>query len=560
MTLIINLLDYLKKSKDKWFNFKFKNFKNTVFVASVFINLLGLAFPIFILQVYDRIVPNVSYGSLWLLVFFTVFAILFELALKVLRTLIVVWEDARTQYEKQAQLMSELLESNVAIIEKKGVGYYLERLRNFVFIHDATSSQKMTDYADFPFLLILVAVITYLGGWLILVPIGIFGVLAYFYERNAHQARPIYKEAQQNYDRRSNYFVEMLVGIHTIKALNIENLMLRRYERLHSKTTEINYDLRRNQGTYQTYSTLAVQLNTIFIVAVGAILVMHGSMTLGGLSACVLLSTRVFQPITKILERVRRDIKKEVLSSVTSLAELNSASTPVQHSMQSSFITAGKVEFKNIGFSYGSKKIFENLNVIIQGGQTVSLQGLTFSGKTTFLGLLSGMLKPTAGVILIDDQEISNFSSDYLEKSIGFLFEETYLFSGTILDNLSMFDVNRIVKAKALSEELGLDKVILKLPQGYETPVGSSAVELLAPGVRQMISVVRGLVNKDLKILLFDEANLALDIPADLELIAFLEKLQKHCTLVLVSHRPSVLKLASQHYQLSEGKIHEAVL
>jgi ATP-binding cassette subfamily C protein LapB len=560
VTLIINLLDYLKKSKDKWFNFKFKNFKNTVFVASVFINLLGLAFPIFILQVYDRIVPNVSYGSLWLLVFFTVFAILFELALKVLRTLIVVWEDARTQYEKQAQLMSELLESNVAIIEKKGVGYYLERLRNFVFIHDATSSQKMTDYADFPFLLILVAVITYLGGWLILVPIGIFGVLAYFYERNAHQARPIYKEAQQNYDRRSNYFVEMLVGIHTIKALNIENLMLRRYERLHSKTTEINYDLRRNQGTYQTYSTLAVQLNTIFIVAVGAILVMHGSMTLGGLSACVLLSTRVFQPITKILERVRRDIKKEVLSSVTSLAELNSASTPVQHSMQSSFITAGKVEFKNIGFSYGSKKIFENLNVIIQGGQTVSLQGLTFSGKTTFLGLLSGMLKPTAGVILIDDQEISNFSSDYLEKSIGFLFEETYLFSGTILDNLSMFDVNRIVKAKALSEELGLDKVILKLPQGYETPVGSSAVELLAPGVRQMISVVRGLVNKDLKILLFDEANLALDIPADLELIAFLEKLQKHCTLVLVSHRPSVLKLASQHYQLSEGKIHEAVL
>jgi ATP-binding cassette subfamily C protein LapB len=561
--LIINLLSCIENLKKLPGRFEWRNFNALIFVVSIFINLLGLAFPIFILQVYDRIVPNVSYGSLWVLFFFVMLAILFELTLKILRTFLVVWEDSRMQYQKQSELMNQLLHAPVSLVEKKGVGYYLERLRNFVVIHEAKSPQRMTDYADFPFLFILVGVIGYLGEWLILVPILIFGALAYLYFRNSEQARPIYKQAQQNSDRRGNYFVEMLSGIHTIKALNIESLMLRRYERLHSKTTEINYDLRRNQGNFQSYSMLAVQLNTIFIVALGAILVIHGSMTLGGLSACVLLSTRAFQPITKILERVCTENKKAELSNVTSLSELSSAQAQNQEKKKtrhSCFVTAGKIEFKNMSFSYGSKKVFENLNFIIRGGETISLSGLTFSGKTTFLGLLSGLLTPSFGRILIDDQDISDFSLDELEKSIAFLSEETHLFSGTILENLSMFNSDKILKAKGLAQDLGLDKTILKLPQGYQTAVGSSAVELLAPGVRQMIAIVRGLVNKDLKILLFDEANLSLDMPADLKLIDFLKRLQKHCTLVLVSHRPSVIKLADHHYQLSEGGIHEKVL
>ncbi len=567
-----------------------RKFKFLIFSASIFINLLGLAFPIFILQVYDRIVPNISYGSLWILFFFTLMAILCELILKILRSLLLIPEESQIQYQKQTQVMSELLESNFLGVERKGVAYYLERLRHFMGHQETHSCQKMSDYADFPFLFIFAGVMAYLGGWLVIVPLGVFGMLAYGYSLNNKKVALIYEKAQQNEDRRSHYFVDMISGIDTIKALNLEKLMRRRYEKIQHQTTEINHDFHHDQMAYQSYSTLATQLNTVLIVAMGAILVIQGFMSLGSLSACVLLSTRMMQPMSKVLEKIRSEHRKKAISKLRNLEnsksrsfdtevdlnpdlnpDINPGIDPDMHgqkSNQSCFITAGKIEFKSVSFTYEFLKdsgvqanpVFENLNFLIPAGRTVSLSGLTFSGKSTVLQLISGMLKPTAGKILIDDQKLSHFSLAHLEKSIAYLSRETYLFSGTLLDNLTLFDAKYIQKAKILSKDLGLESLILKLSQGYETPVGSTSSEVLAPGMAQMISMVRALVTKDAKIILFDEANIGLDILADVKLRDFLKRLQQSSTVVLVSHRSSMLNLADHHYELVEGAIHEEVL
>lgn len=527
-----------------------------VIIASVFINILGLAFPLFLLQIYDRIIPNHAVRSLIVLVLIVIGAVILEVILKVLRAIVVSWSNVRTEYLEQKTLVTNLLNSDLKTYEVKGAGDYLERLRTISTLRDSLSGQNLVNYIDVPFAVVFIFLVWFLGGLLVLVPIVLLLILTLIFVFVTKRINIESSEQKQNADRRSNFLIELLEGMHTIKTLALEKLLMRRYDRLQTRATEVNYNLKRYNTITQTALSLISQFNTVLIVSVGSVLVIQGKMTVGGLAACTLLSARMIQPVTQVLgQKQRESLQQEEKHKLTAIK--NIAQATFNKKAQKTIITEASIEFKNVSFSYDSGDLLRDINLQIPANSTVGITGTSVSGKSTLLQLITGVISPDVGEILIGGINVNDYNPSYLHCAIAFLTQERYLFSGTILENLTMFEENNRHKAFALTKELGLESLIVKLPKGYHTEVGSTAVELLAPGIKQMITIVRSLVNDDLKIILFDEANMALDLPSDFNLIKFLKKLQRHCTMVLVSYRPSILNLASKRYFLDKGVLLE---
>lgn len=540
--------------QNDWRSFIHKNL--IILIASFFINILGLVFPLFLLQIYDRIIPNQALQSLTVLVLIVIGAVIVEVVLKILRSIAVSWANVRTEYLEQKKLITKLLNADLKTYELKGAGDYLERLRSISSLRENLSGQNIINFIDMPFALVFIFLVWYLGGLLVIVPLFLLAILFAMYYVLTKRTDKASEEQKENMDRRSNFLIELLGGMHTVKALALEKLLLRRYERLQTQATELNYNLKRYTTISLTMIQFISQLNTVAIVSIGSFLVIQGHMTVGGLAACTLLSARMLQPVNQILGyKQRHTLQKKEKDRIKAMK--NIAQMEYDKQTNKTIINKASIEFKQVTFSYKKTDILQNINLSVPEKTTIAITGTSVSGKSTLLQLITGVLHPDSGQVLIGGLDVHAYNPEYLNKAIGYLTKDGYLFAGTILENLTMFnDANRL-RAFELTKELGLEPLIVKLPNGYHTQVGSTAVELLAPGIKQLITIVRSLISNELKIILFDEANMALDIPSDINLIKFLAKLGNHCTMVLVSYRPSVLKLASKQYFLDGGSLHE---
>jgi ATP-binding cassette subfamily C protein LapB len=206
------------------------------------------------------------------------------------------------------------------------------------------------------------------------------------------------------------------------------------------------------------------------------------------------------------------------------------------------------------GFAEDRPPLLRDLNIVIPPGACVGISGDNGSGKTTLLALMSGALKPATGQILLDGVPLDTYDPHRLKRHIAYLPQLGELFRGTILDNITMFDARKSEAAVAQAEALGLGPIIASLPMGYDTIVGDSAGETLPRGIRQRIAVARALLPRP-RVVLFDEANTGIDSAGDADMRAVLEALKGECTLVLVTHRPSLLRMADHVYDLSNGTL-----
>lgn len=525
--------------------------QSIVVLATIFINILGLVFPLFLLQIYDRIIPNQSTGSLIVLVFIVLGAVFFEIILKILRAIIISWNDIRTEYLTQKTMMSRLMLKDYNSYASKGIGDYLERFRSISQLRNSLSGKNLIGIIEIPFAIFFVCLVGYLGKWLVLVPICILGVLAYLYLVKSRELHIEMSDKDNIEDKRSNFLLEIFNNMASIKSLAVEKLLLRRYERLQGQTTEINYDIRKKSIFLQTAISTISQLNTVAIVAIGAILVIKGDMTVGGLAACTLLSNKMIQPMNQFFSTENKE--KSHAEEIERIREYT-GEQKVKDNVLRSVIQAGSLAFKHVDFAYGDKPVLKDVSFNVEAKQTIAICGDSASGKSTLLNLIAGIEKPTAGEVLIDGQDINNYDNTNLKSEIVYLNQDHYIFTGTILENLTMFNEDLTSKAYTLAKELKLEPIITRLSKGYQTVVGATSAEVLSPGIRQLIAIVRALVVHKAKIVLFDEANMALDIPSDMNLLEFLKALKQQCTLVLVSYRPSVIRLADKKYYLNKDE------
>lgn len=532
-------------------------------LASLFINILALAMPLTLLQVYDRIIPNTAEGTLIMLIIGVGSALLLEAGLRQGRSYVSGWMGARFEHLAGVAAVERLINVSIIDYERQGSGVHLERFNALGPLKEFYAGQAILALCDLPFAVLFLAAMYYLAGHLVLIPIALiitFSITAYFVGGKLKDALDSRMKAD---DRRYSFIIEVLGGIHTVKGLAMEDQMIRRYERLQETCASAEYNVALHSSSASSTGALFSQLVLFCVVGYGATFVIDGELTVGGLAACTMLAGRSMQPLQKAvgiwtrfqsiqlsLERVRELFKMEP-EKPFGLPEL----PPVR----------GDLRLEGVTFTYGKDKegdelppIFDDVDLKVETGQTIGITGAGSSGKTTLLYLMMGVFAPTGGRVTVDGLDLMDYEPSSIRHQIAYLPQEGQLFQGTILENVTMYRDEKNDDALDISRLLGLDSVVSHMPNGYDTIVGDGAGDKLPKGIKQRIAIARALVDRP-RVLLFDEANASMDSAGDATLRNLLERLKGRVTLVLVTPRPSMLTLADRIFDITDAKLVERI-
>lgn len=525
-----------------------------ILVASLFLNVLSLALPMVLLQVYDRIIPNVALQTLTLLIFGLIVVLIIDVLLRTARAYLSGWIGAKYEHETGCQAVESILRTDLQQLESVSPGVHLDRLSSIDSIRDFYASQAGLALVDLPFVFLFLGLLGYIGGVLLVVPVVllmILGAIAFILGVRL-------KEALKNdtlwEDRRYSFIIEVLTGIHAIKSMAMENLMGRRYEKLMENCSKASYEVILLSGLSQSIGNIFSQITMVAVVCVGSILVINNEITMGALAASTLLAGRTVQPMLRALGIWTRfqhiQIANEKLHHINAMPnERPDKTTDIK--------TVQTIEMKNVSFRYdeNGKDILHNINLKLNHGDIIGIRGGNGSGKTTLLWALMGGLTPTSGEVLINGQNPKAFSTDSIRTRIAYLPQKPCMFRGTILDNLTMFRGDaHIDDALKIAEKLDLNRILARMPDGYESMIGDGAQGEIPTGIAQRITIARSLANKP-DVILFDEANSGLDTQSDHDLQKLIETLKGTATIILVSYRPSLLRLADRQYDLKDGQL-----
>ncbi len=526
-------------------------------IAGFLINILALALPLTLLQMYNRIIPNNSFSTLEILIFGVVIAILLETLLRIIRSHITEWLGARFEHIVSIEGLKHMMRVPLRVFMSQEPGVFAEQLRAVNQVRDYYSGQVLMVLLDLPFVVIYITVIGLIGGWLAAIALVlILSFLTIVFLQGKGIREKIRDRTMQD-DRRYNFLAETFRGIHSVKTMAMEPLMHRRYEKLQETNVEQTAMVSDASSRAAGLGILFTQMMTVGIVSAGAVLVIDTAISPGALAACVMLSVRSLQPLRRSLMMWVRyqsySVAKERLNKLFSLpvSGLEGGTKSLGH-------VEGALELRNvtIKFDQAPEPLFDDLNLLIEPGECIAILGNSGSGKTSLMSVLNGSLNVDGGQVLIDGVPMTEVRSTDLQNAIAFLPQQGALLTGTILENITMFDDSKVDAAIRASEAIGLDKVVSGLRLGYDTPVGEGAADMMPAGVRQRIAIAREIVD-EAKIILFDEANIAMDGEGDAAFRKYLDSMKRKATIVLVAHRPSLIRMADRVFSLENGKLRE---
>jgi ATP-binding cassette subfamily C protein LapB len=524
--------------------------------ASFLINLLSLAMPLVILQVYDRIIPNQAYGTLTLLIAGLAFALVLDAMLRVIRAYILGWSGARFEHLMSNAAVGRLLHADSAAYERDASGIHLARINAIDTLREFHSGQAKALLVDLPFVALFLLLIWFVAGSLVLVPIALLGLLGLASVALAKRLKGALKNRNRIDEHRHNFIIEVLDGIHTVKGLSMEAPMQRRYERLQESAAMATYDTALLSNLAQGLGALFSNVTLVAVAAAGALYVVAGNLSIGGLAACTLLAGRIMQPVLRAAGLATQ--LESVAIATDRVAELFRIPREAGGDIQDLPEITGAIEFRNVSYRHDQdgKDVLRDINLKIEAGEMIAILGGAGSGKSTLLSLMTRMALPTKGEVLFDGVSTANLDPEKLRGRISYLAQSPVLMRGTIMENLALFRKGEAIDdAMKAGHLLGLDKVVNLLPRGYDTMVGDGAAGNLAAGVIQSIANARALAG-DKPVILFDEAQMGLDVKSDQELNKALVHLKGKATVVLVTYRPSLIGLADRRFELRDGTLH----
>ncbi|WP_419783519.1 peptidase domain-containing ABC transporter [Maridesulfovibrio sp.] len=527
-------------------------------LASIGINVLGLALPVVLMQVYDRIVPTRATSTLiWLVAGFMV-ALLMETALRLCRTTITNWMSARFEHDIGDSCVGRWVNCVLEDFEKDGAGVHLDRLRAVNTLRSFYAGQAFQLMLDLPFAFLFLAVAGFLGGWQVAAFLGgvalVFLCITAFirssYSRNRQKQR-------NQADRRYNFLVEVLSGIHAVKSLTLEESMLRRHERLESEAAQHDYDVIFIGNLPVSIGNFFSQLNLFGVLFIGGTLAISGQITLGSLAGCTLLSGRFFQPFRSLasfwVRHADIEIAKGQISDIVNLREESNRDAPcLPEEIQ------GRIVLNNISYTPdgSDEKVFEGLNLLVEDGKMVCINTDSERLPTLLLNLIYGLNQPDNGQVFIDGNDLSEFCHSDYQGRMEYIPQQGTLFNGTIYENLTLFNpANRQVALDAASL-LQLDSVLSELPLGYETKVGNRLYEFLPTGVIQRICLARALTVRP-RILLLDRVNESMDQDSEKLFFWLMGKLKGNCTIVMATSSPAMHAMADSVHSIVDGKLRQ---
>ena len=527
-----------------------------VLVASLLINLLALALPLFSMNVYDRVIPNRAQATLWVLAAGVFIAFALDYALRRARTKVLDEIGQDLDLKLSQKIYSKLLAAPLA--ERKGhTGNLVARVSEFAIVRDFFASTTIVLIVDMAFLVLFVALIAYIAGWLAAVPlvaIVIMAVLGFRLQRQVVQAA---REAQADYGLQQTLLVESVAGMETLKSVAGEGVMLGRWRQLAELGAHSQARLRDISSTAIGMASTFQQVSNIALIIGGYYLFDAGKITMGAIIAIVMLSSRSLAPAGQLAFLLTRGQQaRQTLASIQLLWDGDDERRQGSASLTPE-VRSANIRFDNLEFTYpeASAPSLTGINITIAPGDRIAVIGRVASGKSTLGRVLCGLYRPTGGAMLIDGIDSQQYRPQDLRTAFRFVGQDASLFSGTIKDNLSLgAGVVDDEELLAALRHVGADQFLSKDAGGFDRPVGESGSRL-SGGQRAFLTLARALVNPA-KLLYLDEPTGAMD--SDTEKL-FVERLSQSLTpdqtMVISTHRPALFSICNRLIVLDRGRV-----
>lgn len=533
-----------------------------VLLASFSANMLALALPIMTLQVYDRILVSGSVSTMTVLATAVVVAVVAEWMLRIARSYVMGLAGARFEVNASEDVLKRILATDLQQSQKREAGEYLEGLSSISKLRDFYAGHLVTSLVDMPFIAIYLALIAYLAGPMVWVPSALlvmFGIVVWMLGRHM---RGLVRNREESDSHRYSQVIEILNGLHSVKAQGLEAKMQRMYEKLLLEGSARDYAMSVMSGVANLLGGVMSQIMMVAIVVAGAPMVIEGDISMGSLIACLLLGGRLTQPLMRALSLWSHF--QEVRLAREQVAELYALPTGDAHESQNAEQDApvsGEVRMEEVSFRYqpNSRWLLRDVALEVAPGQVIALTGSDVVAKSAMLELLAGLYAPEHGRLLVDGLPVSAMDSDIRARHVAYVPASAEIFRGTILENLCQFQPQHEKAARELAEWMGIADDVAKLPMGYETPLSPSGQgDEISPGLRQRIAIVRALVPHP-RLVLLDNADHALDRKGYNHLFELLGQLKGRATLVLVTEDQNLLRLADRKLTLHHGALMGAV-
>ncbi|MCP4924296.1 MAG: type I secretion system permease/ATPase [bacterium] len=534
---------------------KFWPLYSQVAIAAIVVNIFAVASPLFTMNVYDRVVPNQATDTLWVLAMGVFLIFGFDFLLRMLRGYFVDVAGQNADVILGSRLFEQVIGLKLAS-RPASSGSFASQLREFESLREFFSSATLVALVDLPFVLLFLTIIWAIGGPVAYVPTAIIPIIligSYFAQLPLNGwVRRTFREGAQKHA----LLIEAINGIETIKTFNAESRMQKNWEIFVSQAAGSNRSVRFISLFASTFSVFWINLSTVLVIVVGVYQVGEGNLTMGGLIACSILSSRTLAPLAQVVALlVRLNQSKTALQVLDKVINM-----PVERPIGKPFLhrprLKGHVRFNNISFSYPGEeiKVLENFSLEIKAGERVGIIGRIGSGKSTLEKLLLGLYEPDEGEVLVDETDTRQIDPADLRQNIGYVPQEIYHFYGNIRENILLgnedVDDASFMRAASLS---GVLDFIRRHPKGFDVSVGEGG-NALSGGQRQAIAIARAIL-KDPPIYLLDEPTAMMDQGSEARLVARLKDVFVGKTIILVTHRNSLLSLVDRLIVIDGGKV-----
>jgi ATP-binding cassette subfamily C protein LapB len=526
-----------------------------VLVASLLINLFALVMPLFSMNVYDRIVPNHAVETLWALTLGAVLVITFDLLMRALRGYFIDVAGKKLDVVLSANIFEKVLGIQMAA-RPASVGAFANQLQEFEAFREFVTSATITTLIDLPFVVLFIGAMFWIGGPLAWVSVASVPLIIGFGLAVQAPLARVVKDSSRLSAQRQATLIESLVGLETIKVMSAEGPTQRKWEQLLGHIGKHALKSRFLSACAVNFSVYVQQAANLAVILLGVYLIADDKLTMGGLIACTILTGRALAPLSQVAGLLTRyHQSRDALHQIDRLMKL-----PVERPAGKDFVhrpaLQGGIEFKNVSFTYPeqSSEALSNVSFKIAPGERVAIIGRVGSGKTTIEKLVLGLYAPASGAVLIDGTDQRQIDPAALRRDIGYVPQDVVLFYGSVRDNIMLgapyAEDASVLRAAGIA---GVTEFTNRAAQGLDLQVGERG-ERLSGGQRQAIAIARAELMAP-PILLMDEPSSAMDSRSEEQFKARIAARLDGRTLILISHRASLLSLVNRLIVLEQGRV-----
>ncbi|MGL5999280.1 MAG: type I secretion system permease/ATPase [Pseudomonas proteolytica] len=523
--------------------------------ASFLINLIAMAAPLFVMNVYDRVVPNQATATLWVLATGIFIAYVFDLVLKSLRSLCLDLAGKKTDLIISATLFERIVGMSMKYRPAR-VGSFAQNIHEFQSLRDFLASLTLTSLIDLPFTLLIFMVIAILGGHLVWIPMLAFPIalgIGYLLQK------PLVATMERTMalaSERQSSLIETLAGLDAVKVNNAESERQYQWEQTIGTLSRLELRVKMLSGLSMNITLLIQQLAGVIMIVFGVYQIIDGNLSMGGLIACYMLSGRALSPLASLSGLMTRYQQAKVtMVSTDQMMELPQERNFEERPLSRRTLQ-GAIECRGLNFTYPNQQnmALKNINLVIKPGEKIGIIGRSGSGKSSLAKLIVGLYQPDSGALLVDGVDIRQIDVSELRHNVGYVPQDIQLLAGTLRDNLvsgARYVEDEVVLQAA--ELAGVHEFARLHPQGYELQVGERG-QNLSGGQRQNVALARALLLNP-PILLLDEPTSAMDNTGEERLKQRLQAVVENKTVVLVTHRASLLSLVDRLLVIDRGQI-----